>query len=96
MSLKTEYDNLLKNINKTERRLSDLNRDFFNVGAPCCVFCWSAEARLLSNKQESRRKRIDELEVKFGWKPNPPKVYVPKPTPTKLTPLEEWMKKVGS
>lgn len=94
MSEKIEYQNLLNSIVRTENRVAQLNKEFLDSGCPCCVFCWSEEARILSAKNDRRFKRKRDLEVKFGIIPKPPKSpKVQKPV-VKISPLQEWFKKI--
>jgi hypothetical protein len=64
--LREELAALRANIARTEQRLAEIEREWARQQAPCCPFCYSAEYRLLSSKQERREDRITQILKKLN------------------------------
>ncbi|MNI77787.1 hypothetical protein D3C87_324660 [compost metagenome] len=65
-NLKTELENLYKNIYITERYLGELSDTFWKNGGICCPCCGVEGYSELELKQERREKRVLEIKAKLS------------------------------
>lgn len=69
MSLITERRNLLRNIERTDATLADIEWDFDPSVHACCSSCWasswSPQHRILEAKQLRREERLRQIDAKL-------------------------------
>lgn len=64
--LAIELEGIQYNLNRTDDRMYDIASEWRDNGGICCPYCYSAEYRLLAEKQERREKRKTEIIIKLN------------------------------